>query len=293
MAFNANDESYKSRTASRGKDGQTSERIYHLNIADPEQAFWHSSVPDYGDAHPSIPTMIVEKVDVQPDPQAPGWCLVLVRYKPKDSYVRENSYGEIWEWDLRAQEKQITSCETPGRQVHYPTAFDVGAAIGVDGDDVKGVNVYRPTGSLRVTKRLTSSSGFPTDAIQKMNALQGTVNNKEWAGYAIGEVLFIGGSASPIRRLKGDGSPADEEEWRLTYNFLLAKYQSAVSITLLDTNVVSVAAKPWDYIWYRHVEETYETSPGGKKIKRTGIESVHVAQVYDYTTFEVLGLKGP
>lgn len=145
---------------------------------------------------------------------------VVETYGVSDQTATENQYGEIWEWDLAAQTTHIAAVTDPAKQVHYPTAYNTGAAIGVDGDSVNGVDVYRPGMSLKVSKHFTGGNLYAE--LQTIQALLNKTNSGAWKYYKAGEVLFIG---APVRKIKS-------EDWLVEYNFLIARQSEPETITL-------------------------------------------------------------
>ena len=288
----------RSRNVSITGSGVTSERVFHAETADPEDAYKH--LPEYlqyGYSHPD-PDMklIVIDVNIKPllirDKDSSSLCLVTVTYGLPTMDNRTNDDGEIWEWSLTSQQNHITSVTSKSRQRSFPAIQDAGTAIGVQGDEVKGVSVYQPTQRLRVTKEYEGvDMGLRRhikEAVAHTNrgtfgAAGGTM------GSQAGEVLFLGAEISPISTTM---LTPRETRWRVSYEFLIAKNPGTILIRSIWNTLIEVTdVKAWDYIWYKHGKRLI-TPFGGRKMWKVGIESIHVAQVYDSYDFSSLGLKG-
>lgn len=231
-----------------------------------------------GVAHPVFSSLFLIEISARMNDHR---VRVTETYGVSDQTATENQYGEIWEWDLAAQTTHIAAVTDPAKQVHYPTAYNTGAAIGVDGDSVNGVDVYRPSMSLKVSKHFTEGNLYAE--LQVIQNLLNKVNSGGWKYYAAGEVLFIG---APARKIKAD-------DWLVEYNFLIARQAAAEVVTLADgVTTVTITRRPWDYVWYRYLSNTVD-SGGGNLILSRGIESVHIAQVYEEGEFGNLNLMGP
>ena len=259
----------------RTSDGVEAVRIYDVDHDDPESVIvqWPHSV---GLQHPVFNELKLEEINAQMND---------TRVRVVETYsianTLENRFGETWEWNLNAQQTHITAVKNPSDQAHYPSTKDAGSAIGVDGENVNGVDVYRPSQSLKVTRHVKE-----TNLQAELNTIQSMLNKVNvggWKFYKQGEVLFIGGN---VRKTAPD-------DWLVEYNFLIARRQEGLTVTLLDgSEVTNLAINPWDYVWYRHISEVHDDGMGNKNVKR-GVESVHIAKVYEYGNFGNFNLKGP
>lgn len=275
--------------------GKTITREFDVNNDDPELAL--NYLPQYGDAHPTIAGMTVKSVRCDPKAEE-NWCRGVVDYGTSDIDSRANEFGEVWEWQLGANQTHITSVMlnatqqslpypptsplTGTAQWHYPVAKDCGTAIGVDGADVKGVDVYRPVMGLKVSKQFSSVSAGQRRTIVN---LTGCTNSDYWSreNYRPGQVLFVGANVFPEK----------SNLWKIEYNFLIGNESETTVVPLIDGTSVSVSPEPWDYIWYRHSEKFSTPDLMGNRVRQNTIESVHIARVYLTGRFQNLNLQGP
>lgn len=265
----------ESRSVSITNSGITATRVYLLDDTnDPEAvpAMLNSAGIDIGDAHPELPGLYLQEVSVEPDVHQ---VKVTLEYGPDKQDAREDENGEIWEWSLATSQSHITSVDSPAKQLHYPAWADVGTAIGVHEDQVDGADVYRPTGTLRITKRFDSTeitSSFKRTLIDA----SATTNASAWKDWNAGEVLFLG----------ADLAPSGPTEHRVVYNFQFARKRPSQMIRLWTYETVTIEPGPWDHVWMRHRQFLVGGDHG--EYKKTMIESVHVAQIYDPFEFRYL-----
>jgi len=197
-----------------------------------------------------------------------------------------NRYGEIWEYQQATEMADVYNVLKPANQRTYNSANDpdggtgLEMAIGVDGDQVHGVQAYRPVAAVRVTKIWNV---LPTQAyLDALDKLKGKVNSASWPNgsplrqWASGEVLFTG---STLRK-NNDGNI------QVDYDFLTAPQMDDEDIVLADGVTVTVSREPWDYVWY-----SYVTAPGDYRLQR-GIQEAHVAKIYETGDFDALDLIG-
>lgn len=283
MAVDLSTELIESRRVVRTKDGLKSERVWLIDTPNPEDAI--QILPRYGDPHPAIYGLYVEDVKIDPL-ESESLCKLTVTYGPRDADPRANEFGEVWEFGFGVQQVHITSVPTSGRQRHFPLSSNTGTAIGVDSDRVNGVDVQRPCLTARVTvRREFVTNDFRrgiTDRVSK-------INSGPFLRWDAGEVLFSGCDIRPMAtRL-----------WEVQFNFQIAKRQPSFEVELINgTTVGPIEAGPWDHVWFTHVETISEQPDGNGgtiQVKRNGIESVHVAQIYDDDSsydFNFFGLRG-
>jgi len=230
-----------------------------------------SPIPAHGAAHPTLPGLYLTDVRVKPRRGLEQCDLTLVY---EEATLGLTPGGELWQWDLGARQQKITSVPNGSYCLHY--GEDTGLTIGLDGDRVEGVSVYRPKPRLKVTKVWPTVTGEYRAVLE---SLSGCVNDAPWFDWLGGEVLFLG---SGISR-RNDGAI------QIDYSFEVARWQAPVSVLVEDVGYVSVQPPPWDYLWY-----SFKDAPGptGDTIQRV-ISGVHLAQVYEYGYFPALELIGP
>lgn len=240
-----------------------------------EELIFAQSPYQIDDAHPILTTATVAELRVEPQTDDNFPFLIVVYRETRDD-IRENQHGEIWEFSIASQQTHITSVKHESKQLHYPTAANVGTAIGVDGEQIQGVDVYRPLGTLRVSKRINASTYSPSFR-RNLYRAQNRVNSGNWFDWSAGEVLFLGAEIEPIK----------SNEWRVTYNFLFADYPGPTAITLADGSQVNVANRPWEYLWLRFGSKTVDG------VKQKTALSAHIASVYEFFNFSSFQLQGP
>lgn len=257
---------------------QITHSFFDRGLEAPEDVYNAMGTPGYavhglpivGDQHPSFAGLFARSIDLRRESGKGVVCDVLYR---TDNY-QKTTLGEIWDWDLNATQVRITAVKNSADQVHYPHTSDVGPIIGWDGEDVQGVDVFRPSGSLRVIKEFTS---IDSEGIQFLHASQARTNDDFWFGYAPGQVLYLGTRVSQT----------PEGRIRLEYNFIVRQYAQPEDISLIDGSVVTAHPAPFQHLWFKYGEKLVAEE------KQRGIESAHIATVYPELDFELLELTGP
>jgi len=251
-------------------------RTYRINNTDPEAIYGLGVLPAYNTAHPTLPGLYVSDVEVKVPRKNARFALIQIKYTTPSWALTPNL--EDWNWDLVSRTEHITAVENSSYCTHFPSGADVGTAIGWNGEEAEGVDVYRPYGVLTVTKVWTSIS---EDGRNVLEAMAAHMNLYAWHGYGVGELLFLG----PVIDRMPDGRIL------VTYKFLTARRRAPFYVTLLDGSTTLVDLVPWNYLWFEHGEEVIDN--GDEKVRQRGIKSAHIAQVYDYADFSVFGLVGP
>lgn len=153
-------------------------------------------------------------------------------------------------------------------------------AIGVDGDNVQGVDIVVP--QLTWTETYDVPAVYVTTSyIKSLSSLTGTVNDNNFRGFAAGEVLFTGASGSQQwDEDKGDGP------WSLSYKFVASANQGSgktfPAITIGD--IENIEKDGHDYLWVRY-EDAVSSNVLLKRPK-----FVYVDKVYRRANFETLGI---
>lgn len=171
-------------------------------------------------------------------------------------------------------------------------APDEGGAINVDKDQtINGVDVLAPALSFTETHYMTYKK-FNIRYIRDINALQGKVNDKQFRGFAAGEVRFDTFAASR------HGSKR-EDLYEITFYFSVIPNQPAMEI-----HGLAIPAKEgWDYIWYRTRKEEArtESAPEGSSDGQgsagdvvNDITGAYIERIYQRGDFGKLRIKtGP
>lgn len=151
------------------------------------------------------------------------------------------------------------------------TAPDFKGAIGVEENNVAGVDITVPTYNWSVTLYKADSAVDSTYKALLYNCT-GKVNNGTWNGYAAGEVLFLGAS----------GSRQGQGNWEITQKF--AASPNITNKTIGD--ITGIAKKGWEYLWVRY-QDTDDTTAKAR-VKRP--LAVYIEQVYESADFTGLGV---
>ena len=149
------------------------------------------------------------------------------------------------------------------------TAPDVGKAIGVNGDDVAGVDIAVPVYQFSETHYLDDAD-VTTAYRGTLFALTGKVNDSSFKGLAAGECLFLGASGSK----RGNG------DWEITFKF--AASPNATSLTV--GTMTGIAKKGWEYLWAMYGK----TESNGRVVQEP--VAAYVEQVYEWGSFSNLGI---
>lgn len=218
---------------------------------------------------------------------------------PADS---EDDEGEVWEYDLNAQTATVKSV-AGADQLTWDVKNQAGAASVTDGlgldakGNAQGIQAYRPTGALRVSKKYDFADFTVTERSIVFN-LQAKTNDDTWKGFGKGEVLFLGARIS---------YNYDTEIVTVNYSFLFGPAGAALSREVYKSpefganrtftatvDDADAEVKPFDYVWEEYgVKDVYKsaTKEDGKE-KLNLLLSVHLAKVYDEGDFDTLGLTG-
>lgn len=146
---------------------------------------------------------------------------------------------------------------------------DFKGAIGVNGDQVEGCDIYAPAFSFSET-HILSDEVVTNSYITLLRDLTATTNSEAFRGFAAGEVLFIGAS----------GSKRSATDWEITFKFLVGKNRSDVVINGSDP----FPKQAWEYLWVKY-EDGISNSNLIKKPKY-----IYVERVYDSRDFSALGI---
>lgn len=177
----------------------------------------------------------------------------------------------------KVQANGSTTTRTGTERRFPPTAPSMDSAIGVDGDNVAGVDIVVP--ALSWTETYDVPSRYVTSNYIKMVAsLTGTTNDATFRGFADGEVLFVGCSGSQEwDQEKGDGP------WTLSFKFVANQNVTGQTIG----TITGIEKKGHEYLWVRY-EEAVASDGSPNLIKRP--KFVYVNTVYKEGAFSSLGI---
>jgi hypothetical protein len=261
-------ELFENAECTQDEDGFKLRRYFDVDEDDEYTAIANFSIK-IGDAHPYATTAYVSSITAKPVDES--HCRVLVEYTPRTREASENAYGETWEFEIASQLVHINSVTAEALQTSY--GQDVGTAIGVDGDSVNGVDVYRPLNTVRVTEHVTN--GNISAKISTINSLIAKVNATTWKDWDASCVLYLG---AQIRRNK-------EDDWLVTHSFQTGRLVAQDSITLADgTSTGALTIPAFSYMWFQHETQIVDGAP------KHYIKSVHIATVYESGNLGALNL---
>lgn len=304
-------ERYISGEGSLTRDGATVTRTFEVDgETDPRQALADLAGNLFSiDGILGVWAQEIE-IEIEEDGKGGTQLLASITYAPNQGEGNQDeATGENWEWDMVAQTRHINAVKEAADQLTWrsdiggaglTTGENYTTAIGVNGDTVEGVDVYRPRGALRVTKWYDDTV---VDATFRQNLydLQNTVNNAAWFDWGPREVLFLGS------RIVNN---YNTERTQVTLNFLFGRTVDGQVFDVFDTDptigfeftTVTVGEGvpkkiyPWQYLWFQFERLLVPDSLGAptewKEVE--GIRSVNLATVYEQSNFTTgFGLSGP
>ena len=218
-------ELFDSRQVSVSKSGLSTVELYHADTFDPYALYL--SLPTIGSKHPSLHTFLsnaeVRPIEKLNESGVPGYCEVELTYDPPEVTSGTNDNSETWVWENLSQTTHIDSVPDTEDQLswdaEHPEGANLTTVLGQDGDNVKGADVYRPTGALRVSKYYDRALITPSFRKNLYNS-QNHVNESAWKDWEKGEILFLGS------RIQFDLTQATAQ---VDFNFLYGVRKSGVS----------------------------------------------------------------
>lgn len=267
-------EAVSSRRYSEDKKGGSLERVFWVSgTDDPDTAVEHDDIPKIDDTWGAFDNLLVTKrsceVEKCTGTEDEGLCKVTVVYERPDPITPPPPEGEDeFEISFMTQGENIKKAIF---QAHYPANKDCGDYIGVDGENVEGVDINVP----KITFREVHERGTLSWQYRRVLAnLAGTINKFKFKGLEKGEVLFLGATA----RRTGTGP------WRIEYMFACERNATLEIQTQSGTQTIEKIG--WDYIWFQRAK----VDKGVDAPIRYEVESAHVAMVYEWGDFKLLGI---
>ena len=248
-----------------------------------------------GTPHPTIANSFLLKNQVK-QLKARDVLEITEVYEPPATKTGTTGNGETWQFDMSARNTLITSVEEASNQTVYNkdnlsggTTHEV--AIGLEGANVKGANVFRPFGALRVTKYLpvtTVDQAFR----QQLNAAQNTINESSWQDWLAREVLFLGSTV---------GYDFSTNITTVNYNFLFGNRRTDVKVDVfqeayITNDIVEVTlgtVDPFQIIHYKYEQINSLDTTNQVNVPTTYIIDAFKANVYSEYDFDLLNLVGP
>ena len=300
-----------SRKIQINKNGKVLTELYTIEGFNPYDVI--ADLPSIGSAHSTVLGVTLDNIDVTPlkalDPDSGELNrsrMVLTYSTPqRNTEPQANDNEEIWEFDMNARTVHIDSVPSKSDQLTFDADNTTGAnlnnILGQDGDTIKGADVYRPTGSLRVTKYYDTVD-VDADFRQGLFVRQNNVNEDAWMDWSAYQILFLG---ARIRY----GVDADTTE--VVYNFIFGSTETDMTynifkkqgtftdefttVTLKNARDETTSIYPFEYLSIsaqdRDFPISYNDPTQGKKRVR-GISEISVAKVYEETSFDYFGLVG-
>lgn len=151
------------------------------------------------------------------------------------------------------------------------TAPDFHGAIGVTKTAVEGVEIPVPSFEFQITE--TFEIGVLTPGyIYTLFTLTGTTNDRQFNGFAPGELLFLGASANS----------QDAETVEITFKFSASPNVEGLTIG----DITGINKRGWDYLWVLYEDE--EDEDASALVKRP--VAVYVERVHREGNYGLLGL---
>ncbi len=222
--------------------------------------------PQIGDTYGA--GLVLNEQAIFPQPGS-DTCRSVLKYRAPETADKETPLSNEIEWDVSAETENVIRAEFG--QTHFPAGEDVGDLIGVDGEDVTGVDKRIPKSQFIIDTDVNELALTATYWRRIMD-YSGTINDATWKIWAKGEVLFLG--ARIVRRGKGDN--------RARFTFLVSPNATLQINT--TSGVQNVFKRGWEYLWLERLKTT-----SSSRIKME-IKAVHVASIYDSNNFLSLGL---
>ena len=312
-------EKLESRDVSKTKDGIVATLVHIVEsdteadfqtILDPTAVMLASPavLPSIGSPHPTIPFVTLKSIEMTVNPGTTNRGVVTLNY----GYLEQgngdgggkgkstaNANNEIWQFSMMSQSTTITSAKSDElgkpQQVTYNNANIFGArlysAINFDNDSVYGVDVYRPTGTVNVSKFYPNLGDVNQSYRKTIRSLQNTVNDARWpdnSEFSRGELLFLGADIS-YNITEGSAT--------VNYSFQTGNTQKNQKFQVWaknKTEVVTVEVPllyPFQQIW-APLERNMVKEGGDKSKPAYNLGSVNVADVYEYGDFTQLLITG-
>jgi hypothetical protein len=274
-------ERFDSLTAHIGGQNSTVEYIYVVSgaLTDSEIHAWVlSNTPVlHTITLPGVGILRLPRRGWQATPKGAGYWEVHVEYGNPDFQQEGQTDDATLQFDTTGGTQHITQSRATVAKLAPPgkVAPDFKGAIGVNNDQIEGVDITIPQFNLKITKKLPLAA--VSDAyIDVLYKTTGSVNGSDWRVFKQREALFLGASGS-IRMA--------DLKWEITYNFAIQKSITAADGIMIG-DIGPIEKKGWDYLWVRYEDVVDDASKTLVK-KPT---AVYIEQVYPEADFSQLGV---
>lgn len=237
--------------------------------------------------HPQYPFLVRRQINV--DPRSRTVYHTTAEYETLDGFPIEGvggttppsnqpatpglqqALGPEFDFDTTGSSVNVkTSLATIVSVAEVGDAPNYNNAIGVNGDNVEGVDKIQPA----LTWSVTAKFAFVTfDYWKKVSALTGTVNMYKFFHNDAGECLFLGASGK-----------FSNGEWSVTFRF--ARSPNVPLLKPADNLPEILNKQGWDYVWIAHREAISE----GRRILEPF--AAYVERIYERKDFAELQIGG-
>jgi len=185
-------------------------------------------------------------------------------------YLRRPTEAGEWSWELDGTGRSEHVTHSLETIASYPSgsAPDMKNTIGLDGDEIHGTDVIKPSSKLSI--RFVHPPGFMTiQYANYLSLLAGYVNSVPWLVWDAGEVRFLGPRAT-------DGSQTKSE---CNYSFEIERNRSNFTVGA----ITGITKKGWHYAWTKSKLGT--ATAGGSTYPTKVPQFVYVERVSEEIDF--------
>lgn len=236
------------------------------NEAEVRDAVILTAPPYIGDG---LTRTIIVPESIEVNPLGNGIWEAIVPYK---GYEDETQYTfETGGATAHITQSLATVGVYPPVVIPFKPPPDFQGAIGVNGDNIAGVDVTIPAFNFTITKKFDAEDVTGAYKLALFYAT-GKTNDAAFQGFAAGEVLFLGAS----------GSRTGMKQWEIAFKF--AASPNAVNLPVGDFVVTEKSGH--DYLWVRYADAV----DGGAAALVKRPVAAYVERVYESCDFEALGV---
>ncbi len=240
--------------------------------------------PQVGDADDILPTFIVQNRKLEMYAKGGGYSNIVrleVAYQqPTEPQSNGSDSEATFTYDFTSETDHVDVAYIQANYGKLPQTGE-NLLINYDGQTVGGVDIESPIMEMSEEHVFTEAQ-FSVAFRLGLRDHVAKVNSATFRGYAAGEVLFSGASAT--KRSK---------RWYVTFRFRCRRNRTLFTIDIMNEadppalETKTIASKlGWEYLWVGMGKHGADSDT--KLI--VAPSSVHVAQVYEYIDFSVLGI---